>query len=136
MLSDYTFYAIDSWIHTKIDEKYLSKNVKQFNARIDINSLYEQTGILLYPTHFNEGLGRTILEAGLMGIPAVVSNNGAVPNTVGKGGIVVPNFNADEWVKAIKKIEFNYENYSKLAYENADEKAIDIIAKFKELQIL
>ena len=136
ILPEYTFYAIESWTAVQLEEKYLQKNVRFFKAQIDLNPLFEKTGILLYPSHFNEGLGRVIVEAGLTGIPSVVSNKGAVPTTVGDGGIVVHNFDVADWVNAIRKIESNYEYYSKKAFAQASSMAIDTIAKLRELQIL
>jgi glycosyltransferase involved in cell wall biosynthesis len=37
-----------------------------------------------------EGWGRTVSEAQISGIPAIVSDRGGLPDTVGPGGVVVP----------------------------------------------
>jgi glycosyltransferase involved in cell wall biosynthesis len=47
------------------------------------------TRILLVPSAFDEPFGRVAVEAMINGIPPVVSNRGALPETVGDGGIVL-----------------------------------------------
>jgi len=48
------------------------------------------TRILLVPSVFAEPFGRIAVEALINGIPPLVSNRGALPETVGAGGIVLP----------------------------------------------
>lgn len=48
------------------------------------------TRILLVPSTFAEPFGRVAAEALINGIPPLVSNRGALPQTVGTGGVVLP----------------------------------------------
>jgi glycosyltransferase involved in cell wall biosynthesis len=56
----------------------------------DARDLYGLTRLLLVPSLFHEPFGRVAAEAMLNGIPALVSNRGALPETVGDGGVVLP----------------------------------------------
>jgi len=61
--------------------------------RDDIPSIMNCVDIFVHcPTTFTEGLARTCLEAMAVGIPAVVSENGGMPDAVVNGvtGFVVP----------------------------------------------
>ena len=53
------------------------------------------TRILLVPSTFHEPFGRVAAEALINGVPPLVSNRGALPQTVGDGGIVLP---LPEWL--------------------------------------
>ncbi len=48
------------------------------------------TRILLVPSTFAEPFGRVAVEAMINGIPPLVSDRGALPETVGDGGLVMP----------------------------------------------
>jgi glycosyltransferase involved in cell wall biosynthesis len=56
----------------------------------DARDLYSLTKILVVPSVFHEPFGRVAAEAMINGIPALVSDRGALPETVGDGGIVLP----------------------------------------------
>ncbi len=56
----------------------------------DARVLYGLTRLLLVPSVFHEPFGRVAAEAMINGIPALVSDRGALPETVGDGGIVLP----------------------------------------------
>ena len=56
----------------------------------DARDLYGLTRLLLVPSVFHEPFGRVAAEAMINGIPSLVSDRGALPETVGDGGIVLP----------------------------------------------
>ena len=56
----------------------------------DPRDIYERTRLLLVPSLFHEPFGRVAVEAMINGIPALVSDRGALPQTVGGGGVVLP----------------------------------------------
>jgi glycosyltransferase involved in cell wall biosynthesis len=56
----------------------------------DARDLYGLTRLLLVPSVFHEPFGRVAAEAMINGIPTLVSDRGALPETVGDGGIVLP----------------------------------------------
>src|SRR5262249_42880174 len=51
-----------------------------------------------------EGCGLTPLEAMACGTPVVVSDGGALPDTVGNAGIVVPALDRDAWCDALFRV--------------------------------
>jgi glycosyltransferase involved in cell wall biosynthesis len=48
------------------------------------------TRLLLVPSTFPESFGRVAAEALINGVPPLVSDRGALPETVGSGGVVLP----------------------------------------------
>jgi glycosyltransferase involved in cell wall biosynthesis len=62
----------------------------------DARVLYGLTKLLLVPSVFHEPFGRVAAEAMINGIPALVSDRGALPETVGNGGVVLP---VPEWME-------------------------------------
>lgn len=56
----------------------------------DARALYGMSRLLVIPSVFNEPFGRVAAEAMINGIPPLVSDRGALPETVGGGGIVLP----------------------------------------------
>lgn len=135
-MPDHFFLAVEGWNPIPKDIKHT--NVRYFNRQQskNINFIYQETGILISPSYFNEAFGRTIIEAALLGVPSVVSNKGALPTTIGKGGIVVESYNTDDWKAAIIEVKANYEYYSKLAFDNAQQYLIDTEQKLKTMGIL
>jgi glycosyltransferase involved in cell wall biosynthesis len=61
------------------------------------SDFFALTRILLVPSTFAEPFGRVAAEALINGIPPIVSDRGALPETVGEGGTVVP---LPSWVTA------------------------------------
>jgi glycosyltransferase involved in cell wall biosynthesis len=59
------------------------------------SDFFALTRILLVPSVFEEPFGRVAAEALINGIPPLVSNRGALPETVGEGGVVLP---LPEWL--------------------------------------
>jgi glycosyltransferase involved in cell wall biosynthesis len=62
----------------------------------DARDLYALTKILLVPSVFHEPFGRVAAEAMINGIPALVSDRGGLPETVGDGAVVLP---VPEWME-------------------------------------
>ena len=55
----------------------------------DMRTVYAQSRTLLMPSLWEEAYGRTVVEAQINAIPVVASTRGALPDTVGAGGILV-----------------------------------------------
>lgn len=55
----------------------------------DMRALYARTRTLLMPSLWEESFGRTVVEAHINAIPVVASTRGALPQTVGAGGVLV-----------------------------------------------
>jgi alpha-1,3-rhamnosyl/mannosyltransferase len=65
--------------------------------------LYSGARALVLPS-LHEGCGLTPLEAMACGTPAVVSDGGALPDTVGDAAIVVPALDRDAWADALARV--------------------------------
>jgi alpha-1,3-rhamnosyl/mannosyltransferase len=66
-------------------------------------ALYAGARALVLPS-LHEGLGLTPLEAMACGTPAVVSDGGALPDTVDGAGVVVPARDRASWTEALSRV--------------------------------
>lgn len=69
----------------------------------DLPGLYGAAVALALPSLY-EGVGFTALEALACGTPVVCSDGGALPDTVGRGGLVVPALDVPAWTEALTLI--------------------------------
>jgi glycosyltransferase involved in cell wall biosynthesis len=72
-------------------------------AREELVALVAGAAALVHPS-LDEGFGMTPLEAMAAGVPAVVSDAGALPATVGDAACVVPVGDPDAWATALEKV--------------------------------
>lgn len=75
--------------------------------------IYNTADVLLAPSLY-EGFGITILESMACGTPVVTSNISAMPEVVGKAGVLVTPTSADEIAVAVTNLYRNPCNYKKL----------------------
>lgn len=69
----------------------------------DMRTVYARSRTLLMPSLWEESYGRTVVEAQINGMPVVASNRGALPDTVGAGGILVDaHAPISDWVQALR----------------------------------
>jgi len=82
-----------------------SQNVLYLRSASDAEllALYRGALALLLPSS-SEGLGLPVMEAFACGTPVVASDGGALPETVGSNGLLLPVKNREAWVKAIEDI--------------------------------
>lgn len=77
-------------------------NVEVIQPTPDIRDLvYARTRILLMPSQ-NETWGRTAIEAAHSGIPTIASPTPGLVESLGDGGIFVPQIHTDGWVENIR----------------------------------
>jgi len=96
------------------------KRVAYLPAAPNMGEVYRATRILLQPAVNAEAFGRTVAEAAAYGIPSAVSNQGGLPEALGRGGVAVDDFeNPEAWVTAVEEIERNYGEYAGRAMEHA-----------------
>ena len=80
--------------------------------------LYNTAKILLVPSILEETFGRVSVEAQAVGIPALVSNRGGLPETVPSLDYVVDDiYDIESWVNRIINILNNYEFHSRKVKE-------------------
>lgn len=116
------FLLVESWT---LDEKALSdlqdKLAKLPNVLLqrrvpDVQEIYRQTKLLLVPSVWEEAFGRVVIEAQSCRIPVIASQRGGLPESVGRGGICLNDYqNADAWVAAIQDVLRSDDTYEALA---------------------
>lgn len=84
-------------IYTYIPKRCLDLGVLNFN---DLRALVRNAFCVLLPSKY-EGFGATPLEAMMMGVPAIVSDRGALPESAGSGAIILSLENENAWYEAI-----------------------------------
>jgi glycosyltransferase involved in cell wall biosynthesis len=68
----------------------------------DIPGLYAKSGVILVPSRCAEGFGRAAAEATLVGIPAVTSDRGGLPEANPRKDMIVTDIDdIDSWISAI-----------------------------------
>ncbi len=126
----------------KPNKKLVKKSKRLGNVKIkdwveDMGKIYKKTKVLLMPSVWEEPFGRLPIEAGVNGIPTIGSNRGGLPESIGKGGIVVEDvWDIEKWVECIKKFDDDeyYKEMQKKAIKNAKKKnATNMVKKFKNI---
>ena len=67
-----------------------------------LDALYRQALCLVFPSRY-EGFGQPIIEAMVRGCPVVASQDGAIPETVGSGGLTLPR-DVDAWTNSVQQL--------------------------------
>ncbi|HVJ40764.1 MAG TPA: glycosyltransferase family 4 protein [Dongiaceae bacterium] len=108
---DLHFLTIESWsvsdewravLHNRAAEL---GNVEVLGPTHDMRPVYRRARILLMPGIWEETWGKAATEAQLNGIPVIAARRGALPETIGPGGLAVP---IDEglgpWLQALGRL--------------------------------
>lgn len=98
------------------------KNVKFIEWVQDARNIYQQASVIIMPSIWEEAFGRIPIEAGINGIPIIASKRGGIPESVGKEGIIIEDFqNINNWIKSLEKLDNRdeYYKYSLFAKKNA-----------------
>lgn len=123
LLPNEKFLAVRGWMAIKGLRKPLQiDNIKIVGPFEDMRRVYSQTRLLLIPSLCEEAFGRVALEAGINGIPVIASNRGGLKEAVGKGGVLINDYqNEKAWAVAIKRFEEReyYQKMSRQAIDNA-----------------
>jgi glycosyltransferase involved in cell wall biosynthesis len=81
------------------------ENVERVGHVEDIRLVFRRSRCLLMPVVVEEAFGRTAAEALLAGIPVVASDRGALPETVGGGGVTLPyDAPVSTWAAAVERL--------------------------------
>lgn len=92
------FLVVGGWAHVKGERRVRSierelatlPNVERHGHLQDMREALRRSRCLLMPCLVEEAYGRAAAEALLAGIPVLASNRGALPETVGRGGLTLP----------------------------------------------
>lgn len=95
----------DGWRTVLMNRARALGNVALWPAVEDTREAYARARLMLAPSVFEETFGRIVAEAQVSGIPALVSDRGALPETLGGGGLAVPlDAGFDAWAAALGRI--------------------------------
>jgi len=117
----------------KVPKNSLMNLLMRRNAHIqrgtnNPNQLYGRARILLVPS-YDEGWCRSVTEAQQNGIPSIARKVGALPESVGKGGILIDEKKpAEEWAMILNDIwddKVSYDRLSSAAYEAGQRPFVD-----------
>src|SRR5689334_2331973 len=108
---DVPFLAVESWTlrdtwrTVLVNRARALDNVALWPPVEDMREAYARTRLVLMPSIHEETFGRVVAEAQMSGIPALVSDRGALPETLGGGGLSVPlDAGFDVWLAAFNRI--------------------------------
>ncbi|MEX2032029.1 MAG: glycosyltransferase [Dehalococcoidia bacterium] len=126
---DIPFVFLESWQLPRVHRLVLNGRVKAapnitYRGRTgDMRTIYGSAKVVLVPSRWPEAWGRVVSEAQVSGIPALASNHGGLPESVGSGGILVdPDAGLEHWERALARIwddEAEYDRLAGLAREHA-----------------
>ncbi|WP_313389119.1 glycosyltransferase, partial [Rhodospirillum rubrum] len=95
----------------------------------DMRALYAEARFVLMPSVWEEAYGRTVIEAQINGLPILASTRGALPATVGAGGLVLDlEAPPDQWSQALRRLYFDitlWQALSDAARANAQSVMLD-----------
>ena len=97
------------------------KNLKVLNNITDAEKFFlikNSNGLVLPSNNQAESYGMVILEAMMMGIPSIIFDIGTGSSSLVKNnynGIVVPNFDKQEYINSILKIQNNEKLFKRLS---------------------
>lgn len=95
-------------------------NIEFMPNQSDIRAAYCKTGILLMPSQY-ESWGRTATEAMASGIPVICSDLLGLRENCSDAATYCKPDRLDEWIRAIRNVEENYEICSNKALQRASE---------------
>jgi len=95
----------DAWRTVLMNRARALGNVALWPPVEDMREAYARARLILMPSIHEETFGRVVAEAQVSGIPALVSDRGALSETLGGGGIAVPlDSGLDAWLAALDQL--------------------------------
>jgi glycosyltransferase involved in cell wall biosynthesis len=105
------FLAVESWNISEDWRAVLTNraralgNVALWPAGDDMRQVFAAARLLLMPSIHEETFGRAVAEAQVSGIPALASDRGALPETLGAGGLAVTlDAGWEAWTAALDRL--------------------------------
>jgi glycosyltransferase involved in cell wall biosynthesis len=119
---DLKFITIESWavstdwraiLHNRAAEL---GNVELLAPTLDMRPVYRRARVLMMPGTYEETWGKAATEAQLNGIPVIAAARGALPETIGAGGLTVPiDDGLEPWLQALDRVTGDPSYYRQLA---------------------
>jgi glycosyltransferase involved in cell wall biosynthesis len=98
-MPDQSFLFVGNWATE--NPPHLPKNISSLPRQNGLKDVFSKAKGLLMPSVWDEAFGRLVLEAMAAGIPVIASNRGALPETVGTGGLSIP-LDVNLWNKTLR----------------------------------
>ena len=121
---DIPFIFVESWPLDRAAWTALQKrteacaNIQLIRRTQDMRSLYARARVLLVPSQWDEPWGRVVTEAQMNGIPALATNRGGLPESVGTGGLLVDaDAEPSAWLEALGQMWDDADTYAALSTE-------------------
>lgn len=119
---DIPFVFVEAWT---TDDPFVA-SIRDAAARLpnvswtrpisDMRRIYAATRVLLVPSRWEETWGRVVTEAHVSGIPVLSSSTGALPESVGNGGLLLdPGTPMDRWTESLRTMWDDPATYGRLA---------------------
>jgi glycosyltransferase involved in cell wall biosynthesis len=102
------FLFVGGWLQHRPDKAFRQRvraagNITWTRTTTDMRQVYAQTKVLLVPSQIEETWGRVVTEAQFSGIPVLAANRGGLPESVGPGGVMLPD-DVYGWEAALRMI--------------------------------
>ena len=94
-----SFLFVGNWMNQVPFD--LPPNIEFLPRQKSLERIWPEMKGLLMPSHWQEAFGRLPLEAMANGVPVIVSDRGALPETVNGAALVLP-LESSEWIDAMK----------------------------------
>lgn len=95
------------------------KNVRWLMARSDIRAVYSRSRLIIVPSLVEETWGRVVTEGHFSGIPSVVREIGALPETLGPGGVaVLKDSDVEVWAETVDRVWRDRKLYATLSEQS------------------
>jgi glycosyltransferase involved in cell wall biosynthesis len=118
---DIPFEFIESWHAPRVQRALRSEASKLPNIRwrgptLQATKIFQNTRILLVPSQSEEAWGRVVNEAQASGIPVIASKLGGLPESVGRGGVLVsPHDDPTKWLRSLSRLWDDPAEYGRLS---------------------
>jgi glycosyltransferase involved in cell wall biosynthesis len=113
------FMFVGSWLGPP-EKRYMRRakatpNIYWAPSTPDMRNIYGKTRILIVPSRVDETWGRVVTEAQFSGIPVLASDRGGLPESVGRGGALLPADDLDGWQIALEDLWYNNQLWGQLS---------------------
>lgn len=124
---DIPFLFLEAWgVREDLRDEYTRRaaalpNVTWSPRVTDMREVYRKARVVLVPSRWEEAWGRIPTEAHVSGIPALASDRGGLPESVGPGGILVdPDGPISNWEEGLARLWDDTGEYRRMV-ERAEE---------------
>ena len=143
---DIPFLFLEAWgVRDDLREAYTRRaaslpNVTWSPRVSDMREVYRRARLVLVPSRWEEAWGRIPTEAHVSGIPALASDRGGLPESVGPGGILVdPDGPISDWEEGLARLWDDAAEYDRMIERAVDHsrrpeiQPENLIARFIEI---